>query len=38
MIATTMHGYDDRRRSYRLIAEAFGMAGEATLEGVVHGA
>jgi luciferase family oxidoreductase group 1 len=28
MIAATMHGYDDRRRSYRLIAEAFGMGGE----------
>jgi luciferase family oxidoreductase group 1 len=38
MIATTMHGYDDRRRSYRLIAEAFGMAVEPALEGVVHGA
>ncbi|HVW92938.1 MAG TPA: LLM class flavin-dependent oxidoreductase [Devosia sp.] len=26
MIATTMHGYEDRRRSYRLVAEAFGLA------------
>jgi luciferase family oxidoreductase group 1 len=25
MIATTMHGYEDRRRSYELIAEAFGL-------------
>jgi len=23
MLSTTMHGYDDRRRSYRLVAEAF---------------
>ena len=25
MIATTMHSYEDRRRSYRLLAEAFGL-------------
>jgi luciferase family oxidoreductase group 1 len=25
MIATTMHGYDDRRRSYRLLAEVLGL-------------
>jgi luciferase family oxidoreductase group 1 len=25
MIATTMHSYEDRRRSYRLLAEAYGL-------------
>ena len=27
MIATTMHSYGDRQRSYRLLAEAFGIGG-----------